>query len=60
TATDNVPRTNDVTGIVLGTIRTNRSWWTLGSRPRFTEPGNPRRFGIPDSRPAVRHGLDHS
>ena len=27
--------------------------WTLGSRPCFTAPGNPRRFGLPHTRKAV-------
>jgi len=34
--------------------------WTLGSRPCFRTSGNPRRFGIPHSRPAVRFGANYN
>jgi len=37
-----------------------KGWWTLGSRPCFTTPGNPRRISIPHTRPALRYGPDNS
>ena len=55
TATDNAFRTNDVTGIVPGTIRTNRRWWTLGDlnpRPSGCKPDAlPTELSAPYSRP---------
>ena len=30
-------------------------WWTLGGRPSFTTPRNPRRFGLPHR--AERYGM---
>jgi len=34
--------------------------WTLGIRPCFQTSGTPVRFGLPQPRPAVKHGLDNS